>query len=121
MQDIYDEFECRHTVVLSRRYNEEVELMPRVSIREFSYNPSAMFARVEQGERLEVTRHGEVIAVLIPPPRNQDRYEELVALGEIRPATADLTAGDWRQFAHFDVPEDVDPLAVLLKMREDER
>ncbi|HEY2695879.1 MAG TPA: type II toxin-antitoxin system prevent-host-death family antitoxin [Pseudonocardiaceae bacterium] len=96
-------------------------IMSKVSVREFSYNPSAMFARVEQGERLEVTRHGEVIAVLIPPPRTQDRYEELVALGEIRPATGNLTAGDWRQFTHFDVPDDVDPLAVLLEMREDER
>jgi antitoxin (DNA-binding transcriptional repressor) of toxin-antitoxin stability system len=121
MPDSYVELDCRHTVVLSRRYIEEVPSMPRVSVREFSYNPSAMFARVEQGEQLEVTRHGEVIAVLIPPPRTQDRYEELVALGEIRPATANLTAGDWRQFTHFDVPDDVDPLAVLLEMREDER
>lgn len=119
--DGYVELDCRHTVVLSRRYNEEVSLVPRVSIREFSYNPSAMFARVERGEQFEVTRHGEVIAVLIPPPRTQDRYEELVALGEIRPATGNLTAGDWRQFAHYDVPEDVDPLAVLFEMREDER
>jgi prevent-host-death family protein len=95
--------------------------MSKVSIREFSYNPSAMFARVEQGEQLEVTRHGEVIAVLIPAPRTQSRYDELVARGTIEPAKGNLTAGDWRQFTHFDVPEDVDPIAVLLKMREDER
>lgn len=119
--DCHVELDFRHTVVPSRRYNGEVADLPRVSIREFSYNPSAMFARVEQGEQLEVTRHGEVIAVLIPPPRTYDRYEELVALGEIRPAGGNLTAGDWRQFARFDVPEDVDPVAVLLEMREDER
>lgn len=95
--------------------------MSRVSVREFSYNPSAMFARVEQGEQLEVTRHGEVIAVLIPPSRTQSRYDELVARGTIQPATGNLTAEDWRQFTHFDVPDDVDPLAVLLEMREGER
>ncbi|HEV3361325.1 MAG TPA: hypothetical protein VG247_31285 [Pseudonocardiaceae bacterium] len=50
-----------------------------------------------------------------------DRYDELVASGQIQPATSNLTAGDWRKFTHFEVPEDVDPLAVLLEMREDER
>jgi prevent-host-death family protein len=40
--------------------------MSSVSVREFSYNPSAMFARVEHGEAIEVTRHGKVIAVLLP-------------------------------------------------------
>jgi prevent-host-death family protein len=95
--------------------------MSTVSIREFSYNPSAMFARVEQGEQLEVTRHGEVIAVLIPAPRTQDRYEELVARGEIRPAARNLTAGDWDEFTHIEVPDDVDPVAMLLEMREHER
>lgn len=50
-----------------------------------------------------------------------DRYEKLVASGQIESASRNLTAGDWRQFVHFEVPGDVDPLAVLLKMREDER
>ena len=50
-----------------------------------------------------------------------DRYEELVACGEIRPAEGNLTAGDWREFVHVEVPHDVDPVALLLKMREDER
>lgn len=36
--------------------------MTTVSVREFSYNPSAMFARAERGETIEVTRHGKVIA-----------------------------------------------------------
>ncbi|HEY4454256.1 MAG TPA: hypothetical protein VGN81_08090 [Pseudonocardiaceae bacterium] len=95
--------------------------MPRVSIREFSYNPSAMFARVEQGERLEVTRHGEVIAILIPPPRTRSRHDELVARGTVRPATKNLTADKWDEFTHIEVPEDVSPLAMLLEMREHER
>ncbi|HEY4024534.1 MAG TPA: PIN domain-containing protein [Pseudonocardiaceae bacterium] len=43
-----------------------------------------------------MTRHGEVIAVLIPPPRTQDLYEELVARGEIRPA-----ARNWKELKRF--------------------
>jgi antitoxin (DNA-binding transcriptional repressor) of toxin-antitoxin stability system len=95
--------------------------MSAVSIREFSYNPSAMFARVEHGEQLEVTRHGKVIAMLVPPPRAGSRYDELVARGVIRPAERGLTAGEWNTFTHLDVPEGVDPLAVLLDSREQER
>jgi antitoxin (DNA-binding transcriptional repressor) of toxin-antitoxin stability system len=79
-----------------------------------------MFARVEQGEQLEVTRHDAVIAVLVPP-RSQSRYYELVARGTIRPATRNLTAGDWDKFTHIEVPDDVDPVAMLLEMREHER
>jgi len=40
--------------------------MSTVSVREFSHNPSGMFARVERGETIEVTRHGKVIALLLP-------------------------------------------------------
>jgi antitoxin (DNA-binding transcriptional repressor) of toxin-antitoxin stability system len=110
LQDSYVELQSRH-----------VDLRSRVSICEFSHDPSATFARVEQGEQLEVTRHGEVIAVLIPPPHTQDIYEELVARGEIRPAARNLRAGDWDKFTHIEIPDGVDPVAMLLEMREHER
>ena len=97
--------------------------MTEVTVREFSYNPSAMFSRVENGETLEVTRHGKIIAVLTPPTRRMSRYDELVANGTINPASgsAGLRAGDWDKFTHIKVPDDVDPLQILLDMREDER
>ena len=95
--------------------------MTAVSIREFSYNPSAIFARVEDGETIEVTRHGQVVAVMIPPPRGQNRFDELVAQGAIRPAERGLTAGDWDRFTHVEALDDVDPLGMLLESREDER
>jgi antitoxin (DNA-binding transcriptional repressor) of toxin-antitoxin stability system len=92
--------------------------MARVTVREFSYNPSAMFARVESGESIEVTRHGKVIAALVPPPRGESSwYADMVARGEIRP----VERKSWDEMTHIDVPNDVDPLAVLLEMREDER
>lgn len=50
-----------------------------------------------------------------------DRHDELVARGVIQPATSNLTAGDWRKFTHIEVPDDVDPLAILFQMRKDER
>lgn len=93
--------------------------MTAVSVREFSYNPSAMFARVEKGETIEVTRHGKVIAVLSPPRQYQSRYDELVARGLIIPA--ERTTAELDEYTRIDVPDDVDPLAILLEMREHER
>jgi antitoxin (DNA-binding transcriptional repressor) of toxin-antitoxin stability system len=97
--------------------------MSTVSVREFAYNPSAMFARVEKGETIEVTRRGAVIALLTPPPRYASKLEELIANGTINPnsGTAGLTTADWDKYTHIEVPEDADPLQILLDMREDER
>jgi len=95
--------------------------MTAVTVREFSYNPSAMFARVERGETIEVTRHGTVIALITAPPEGQSRYEELVARGLVRPAESGLTTRDLDQFTRVKVIADVDPLSVLLESRETER
>jgi antitoxin (DNA-binding transcriptional repressor) of toxin-antitoxin stability system len=100
---------------------EEVAPMTSVSVREFAQNPSAMFSRVESGETIEVTRHGKVVAVMTPPVQHRSRYEELVASGAIVPGSAGLTTKDWDKFTHIEVPDDVDPLAILMEMREHER
>lgn len=92
--------------------------MDKVTVREFSYNPSAMFARVEKGETIEVTRHGEVVAILVPPQRSTKTwYEQMVERGEIIP----VERKSWDEMTHVEVPDDVDPLALLLELREDER
>lgn len=90
-----------------------------VSVRAFSYNPSAVFARIEAGETIEVTKHGKVIAVVSPPAQpKKSRYEELVESGAITPSTGDGTI-HWGRYA--DVELSGDPLALLLELREDER
>jgi antitoxin (DNA-binding transcriptional repressor) of toxin-antitoxin stability system len=94
--------------------------MSSVSVREFSYNPSAMFARVEQGETIEVTRHGKVIAVLLPGSGSLGKYAPLVAKGLIRLKAT--TTSDLDRFPRYDVPEGVSPLDLLLAARaEDNR
>ncbi|MFE9582528.1 type II toxin-antitoxin system Phd/YefM family antitoxin [Nocardia sp. NPDC006044] len=57
--------------------------MRTVSVREFSYNPSAILAEVEQGETIQVTKHGKTIAVLSPPFEEMSTYDRLVAQGVI--------------------------------------
>jgi antitoxin (DNA-binding transcriptional repressor) of toxin-antitoxin stability system len=94
--------------------------MSSVSVREFSYNPSAMFARVEQGETIQVTRHGKVIAVLLPGSGGLGRYTQLVARGLIRLKAT--TTGDLDRMPTYDVPAEASPLDLLLAARaEDDR
>jgi len=89
--------------------------MSRVPVREFSYNPSGMFARVEQGETTEVTRHGRVIAVLLPGSGALGRYTDLVAKGIIRLKAT--TSSDLDRLPRYAVPADVSALDVLLAER----
>jgi antitoxin (DNA-binding transcriptional repressor) of toxin-antitoxin stability system len=91
-----------------------------VSVREFSYNPSAMFARVERGEMIQVTRHGDVIAVLLPGSGTLGRYALLVAKGIVRLKAT--TTSDLDKVPEYAVPVDVSALQTLLAERmEDPR
>jgi prevent-host-death family protein len=90
--------------------------MSAVSVREFSYNPSAVFARVERGEAIEVTRHGKTIAVVVPGSGVLGRYVPLIARGVIR--IKPTTTRDLGRLPSYAVPDDVSPLDVLLAERE---
>jgi antitoxin (DNA-binding transcriptional repressor) of toxin-antitoxin stability system len=89
-----------------------------VSVREFSYNPSAVFARVEGGETIQVTRHGKVIALLLPGSGPLGRYSPLVAKGLIRLKAT--TTNDLDRIPRYDVPDEVSPLDLLLTAREED-
>lgn len=94
--------------------------MSTVSVREFSYNPSAMFSRAEKGETIEVTRHGTVIATLIPGhQKTRSRIEELEASGALRPSGK--TLADLDSFTRITLPDGArDPLQLLLEDRSRE-
>lgn len=94
--------------------------MGTVSVRDFSYNPSAMFAHVEHGETIEVTRHGKVIAVFLPGSGTLGRYAPLVAKGLVRLKAT--TTSDLDSFPRYEIPPDVSPLDTLLDERaQDDR
>ena len=59
--------------------------MRTISHRELRNNSSAILREVQAGEIIEVTNHGEVAAVLVPPASTS--YERLVAAGKVRQAT----------------------------------
>lgn len=93
--------------------------MSTISVREFSYNPSAVFARVEKGEAVQVTRHGNVIAILLPGAGPVARYSGLVAQGKIRLKA--VTTSDLDRLPRYEVPAGApDPVDLLLAEREEE-
>ncbi|MGH3969461.1 MAG: type II toxin-antitoxin system Phd/YefM family antitoxin [Mycobacterium sp.] len=94
--------------------------MTTVSVREFSYNPSAMFARAEKGETIEITRHGKVIATLVPgAQKKRSRIEELEASGALR--RSGKTLADLDTFTRIKLPEGApDPIQLLLEDRYSE-
>jgi prevent-host-death family protein len=54
-----------------------------ISHRELRNTSSKVLRDVQAGEIIEVTTHGEVAAVLVPPALAP--YEHLVAAGKVRP------------------------------------
>jgi len=63
----------------------------RVGIRELRQEASKILARVEEGEEFMVTDRGVPIARLIPFSKSpEDYYDEMVAAGEIIPATGEF-------------------------------
>jgi prevent-host-death family protein len=53
-----------------------------ISHRELRNNSAEVLRAVRAGETIEVTNHGEVAAVLVPPSLTP--YERLVAAGKVR-------------------------------------
>lgn len=92
--------------------------MSAVSVREFSYNPSAIFARVEEGEAIEVTRHGNVIALLLPGSGRLSRYSALAAKGLLR--LKSTTTDDLDRLPRYVTSGDVSPVDLLLQEREED-
>ncbi|MDA8296282.1 MAG: type II toxin-antitoxin system prevent-host-death family antitoxin [Actinomycetota bacterium] len=67
--------------VLQLRRTAEVPVR-RINHRELRNNSAEVLRAVAAGETIEVTNHGEVAAVLVPPVLTP--YERLAAAGKIR-------------------------------------
>jgi prevent-host-death family protein len=91
----------------------------RVGVRELRQNLSVYLRRVEQGETLDVTEHGRLVARLGPAPAPDiSALERLIAEGRARPAR--------RPIPELPQPTQLPPGSrtaseALREMREDER
>ncbi|GLZ32925.1 hypothetical protein Lesp02_51130 [Lentzea sp. NBRC 105346] len=91
--------------------------MDRIPVRELNQHTSAVLARVEHGEALEVTVNGRPVARLMPVEADDTHeLQDLVARGRIVPATAargliPMPAGE--------IDHHTDSAAIISEMREE--
>ena len=71
-----------------------------ISHRELRNNSAQVLREVHAGEVIEVTNHGEVAAVLVPP--SMTPFERLVAAGKVRQPAAQPP--DLREIPRVTVP-----------------
>lgn len=90
--------------------------MTTVGIRELRQRASELLRLVERGETVEITDRGRPVALLTPVPGGSP-LEQLMAAGEIEPATASFAT------LPLPLPATGGELAseVLRRLRRDER
>ncbi|MFF7210036.1 type II toxin-antitoxin system Phd/YefM family antitoxin [Streptomyces sp. NPDC008238] len=91
--------------------------MERIPVRELNQNTSAVLARVQRGETLEVTVSGAPVARLVPVPGSQSVLDRMVAEGR---ATPPLSSGPVPVPPLLGAPE-TDTAAALVALRDEER
>ena len=89
--------------------------MDRVGVRELRQNLSVYLVRVTAGETLEVTDHGQPVAVLSPIRPGESLLHKLQREGRLIPATGDLLAGGRRRRTT------TSPSRALQRERDDRR
>jgi prevent-host-death family protein len=76
--------------------------MRTIPHRELRNQSSKILDEVSKGGVVEVTNHGEVVAVIVPPKRS--RYDLLVAAGQIHPGIEKNEL--WAAIPTIGLPED---------------
>ncbi len=62
--------------------------MRQVPVRELNQHTADVLARVERGERIEITRNGVSVAIIEPAQPNP--LSALIEAGDLRPARGEL-------------------------------
>lgn len=64
------------------------QAMDRIGVRELRQNASRYLARVKDGETVEVSERGKLVALLVPPNRAEGARDRLIAAGRLIPAAS---------------------------------
>jgi prevent-host-death family protein len=73
--------------------------MKVITHRELRNDSARILREVQAGETMQITNHGEVVALLVPAPA--DTRERLIRAGELRPAAA---RPDFRSITRVTLP-----------------
>lgn len=89
-----------------------------IGIRELRQNASRYVAMAKAGQRVPVTERGKLVAYLVPAEEPRSVFEQMVAAGQVRQASANLRDLQPPPPAEPGEP----PLSeVLQQMRDEER
>ena len=88
--------------------------MRKVPIRELNQRTAEVIARVESGERVEVTRNGSRVAIIVPA--DPSPLGALLESGELRPARRRLPTFS----ASVESVQDSDGLQAVIEDRGDD-
>ena len=96
----------------------------QITVRELSRHTAQVLERVGAGERFEITRNGQPVAVLSPPDIEEVTIRGLIKAGILPPDWRERQAS-LRQFLRENPPEPTPPghrplSEVLIEMREEE-
>ncbi len=102
-----------------------VNEVEQITVRELARNTAQVLERVGAGERIEVTRNGEPVAVLSPVDVEESTIRGLIKAG-ILPADFRERQAKLREFLRDHKPAPAKPgqrplSEVLLEMRDEER
>jgi antitoxin (DNA-binding transcriptional repressor) of toxin-antitoxin stability system len=68
-----------------------------IAHRELRNDSSRVLDEVSNGKNIQVTKRGDVVAIMIPP--DTSRYEVMALAGAIRPHRSDASFGSLRRVA----------------------
>jgi prevent-host-death family protein len=91
-----------------------------VPIRQLQQNASELIERVAQGERVEITRNGKLVAVISPPDPEQQVLEDLIRTGLVDAADVAKSRGPWTLEPLSASEVTSSPAQALIDLRESE-
>lgn len=90
--------------------------MARIGVRELRQNASAYLKQVQEGEVIEVSVRGKLVARIVPVAESE--WDKLVAEGNIRPPAPEARLHDIEALV---ADLDISASEVLRSLREHER
>ncbi len=97
------------------------EQRTRVPIRQLQRNASDLVKRVRQGEQIDITNHGKLVARLCPPDPEEEMVQQLIDRGLVDPAkTAPGGLSGWRTPPRRPGEDTGSLTEALLELREEE-
>ncbi|WP_322779926.1 hypothetical protein [Frankia sp. Cas4] len=90
-------------------------MVVRVGVRELQHNTARVIEKIKDGQTVEITERGRLVALLVPPGPSHKARDELIAAGVLHPGRGGLAG--WQPLA---ARPEIPPLSQILADMRDE-